>query len=513
MDMQMLREAVAALLSMIDQSAMDESDAIEKQVDEKELEDEAVKAAEELLNEDEETMKAMEEEELKEDGAKSASKLVGTWLEENAEEIFVRAFSSIEDKRSKLNSAFKAAKPDKKVQSKRDRAGAYGTHDNGRHYGNGRDTVCKSFKYVNVSSGFAKRVDATPLLMHMKAMLAPTHFPFDDDCRKYVEYYRQESKGYHKAGSSHVGANLDYLGTPAIRESLIQLLTEKTFLDKVGAPFYTVDGNQTVERPRLTSVPEGEWLGQGNSFTDQNNQAQLLLATPKPVGARYVLQLALFDRMRSQDEAQLREGLMKSIARAINRAALRGAGNVVTSGGTGAATSTGAEPLGLYTALVPSTVNVQSKTNTDQVQLLSANGRAPIPSDMNSMKAAVERRNVELSDNTHWIYHSNVLNYFEDLTDTTGQLINKSQYTKGYDPVTTNLVRTDLTAGTGTALTRMYFGDWSFFETVQSSNIQMKILQGDTYMGRLQVAVQAWTYVDFLIHQTAAFEIRDGVSV
>jgi HK97 family phage major capsid protein len=499
MDMQALREALASVLSMLDQGMMAEMG--EDKMPPEELEEEMSKAAEGMLEEDEEAKKQMDEDEKLPEEEKSGKSLYVKWVEGNLEELMTRTIINIENRRNGVNAAARKALAGHTPQSKRERAGAYreGAGDGDERQG-GRSSGSKSFKYVNISSGFARRVDATPLLMHIKSRI-PDYWD-NDDCRKYRTAYREETKEYNKRGSAFIGSDLDYLGTPAIRESLIQLLVEKTFLDKVGARFYTVDGNQTVERPRLTSVPEGEWLGEGNAFTDQKNNAQMLLATPKPVGIRYPLSLALLERMRPEDESQLQEESMKALARALNRAALRGTGNVTTSGGSGASTSTGAEPLGLLNAL-PSA----------QVTNVSTNGRAPTPADMKAMKAAVEARNVELGDSTHWVYHSNVLNYFEDVTDTTGQLLNRSQWTKGFEPVTSNLVLTNLTAGTGTNLTRMYFGDWSFFEVVQNSGIQMVVLQGDTYMGKLQRAIQLWTYADFLIHQTAAFEIKSAVKV
>lgn len=516
-------QAIEAMLQKI--LSMVRGDESAKQLEDEEMQDEMAKAAEELIEEEADEVKAelmeVDEDAKKaegdeEDKEKVNMKAMEQWGVDNFTAIITRAFENADRKRNDnalaVRKAAQKGLAGHRPTSKRERAGAF--RSSAGSNSEERPGSSKSFKHINVSSGFAKRVDATPLLMHMKAWLSSIgRISRDGDCDRYIKHYHQEVEATRKAGSAFIGANLDYLGTPAVREEMIALLKEKTFLDKVGARFYPVDGNQTVERPRLTSVPEGEWLGEGNSFTDQNNQAQLLLATPKPVGARYPLSLAVFDRMKSTDESDLRNELLLSIARAINRAALRGVGNVVTSGGTGAATSTGAEPLGLYSAIVPDTVNVVSSTNTDQVQNLSANGRAPTPADMKGMKAAVEARNVELSDNAHWIYHSNILNYFEDLTDTTGQLLNRSQWTKGFDPITTNLVLTNLAVGSGTNLSRIYFGDWSFFEVVQSSDIRLVLLQGDTFMGKLQIAVQAWTYVDFLIHQTAAFEIRDAVKV
>lgn len=349
--------------------------------------------------------------------------------------------------------------------------------------------VSKTFKGVpNIDSGFARRVDATPLLMSVKAQLG--RYGWDDDVRKY-----QKSSGI-------IGANIDFLGTPAVREEMLDELLPMTFLDKVGAMITTVDGNQTVERPKLTLSPKAEWLGENDTVVGGEHQAELLLATPKPLMAEYRLPLSALERMDARAESLLRTNLLKRFALAINEAALRGIGAVNTGTVQASQNSTGKQPLGILNA-IPSA----QKPN------LSTNGRAPTPKDMTDMKSAVEARDVELSSSTHWVYHANVLNYFEDLTDTTGQLLNASQWKKGFEPVTTNIALTNLGVGSGTNLTRIYFGDWQYFESVQSKDFKLRVLDDAFYARKLQVGVIAWTFVDFLIHYLEAFEVRQAVSV
>lgn len=485
---------IEALQNVIGMLQTDEMKQMDEEIDEEEL----IKATEEEITEEE--MKQFEEED--EEGQKSVNtKKLASLISKRFEAIAKKAYDATQNKRTSeqehvnksLRSVFASGS-----QSKRERAGGYqgGSADNG-----GELVKVKHFNTVMVSSGFAKRYENTPILMHIKSML-PVGYN-DEDCIKYRAHYRQEVENWNKANTSGIiGPSLDYLGTPAIREQLIQLLRPMTFLDQVGAKFYTVAGNQTVERPRLQSAPDGEWLGENDSATEQAYAAEMLLATPKPLAAHYAMPLALMDRMRSEDEQTLQNELLKSMAITINKAALRGTGNVATGGDTGASTSTGAEPLGVLPA-IPSA----QKPN------LSTNGRAPIPDDMVAMKTAVQGRNVELTDAAHWVYHSNVLNYFEALTDTTGQLLNESQWKKGYEPIPSNVVLTNLAVGTGTNLTRMYFGEWSFFEVVQSDQIQLALLTGDTFTRKLQVGIMAYTFVDFLIHQLAAFEARQAVDV
>ena len=295
-----------------------------------------------------------------------------------------------------------------------------------------------------------------------------------------------------KAQSSTIGPLGAWIGEPAVRETLIDQLRESTFLNKVGALTTQVSGNQAVERPRLTASPKAQWVGDRQSVQEDEYQVEMLTAYPKALAGLYAVPWAQLERLNTQDENILRNHLVTSLRLAIDEAALRGVGAVPNDA---APASTGGQPLGLLNAL-PS------------AQVTSLDTANPSPDDMRKVVAAVDARNVDLTDNAHWIYHKNMLHFFESLTDTRGQLLNRSQWTLGYDPVTTNQVQTNL--GSGSNETRIYFGEWGFFENVMSEDIQIVLLTGDEYTKNLSIGVMAYTYCDFLIHHQEAFEIRTG---
>jgi HK97 family phage major capsid protein len=297
-----------------------------------------------------------------------------------------------------------------------------------------------------------------------------------------------------KAQNYAIGSAGGFVIREEIRESLIPQLRDSIWLDKVGAKTTFVPNNAGVQRPRLAASPAGRWVGINQQVQQGNFQFEMLTAVPKPVAAEYAMPIRMMDTMYPEDETTLRNELIRSIALAINYAAERGTGATVSP-------STGAEPLGI--------LNTPGVTITP----LSTNGRNPTPKDMSEVVARVQAANVELGDSAHWVYHPNVKNYFEDLTDTTGQLLNRSQWTKGYEPVTSTAIQTGLTQGTSTDATRILFGDWSFFEIVMSREIELVVMNGDTFMRNLQVGVMAYTYVDFLVHQAPAFQVLSGVRV
>lgn len=476
-------EVKSAITKMLPHDEEDETKMVE--------DEDQTKMEEDLTEEVQSKM----EEELTEEEAKSTSKMrqaVRKAIMESAPDVIERTLEKRLQYEDGLKSIGRKAQRQAAMSTKAESQAGYeeqGQKSNGGYEGS-------TFKGMpGIDTGFHKRVDATPLLFQVKS--AMPRYAQDEDVQRYAKYRDAANKA-----SGISGANLDFLAAPAQREALVEELLPKTFLDKVGVLSTTVEGNQTVERPKLTKSPKGVWLGENDAVPEDTFTAEMLLATPKPLAAFYQLPIAALARMDSNTENMLRNQLLTRLALAINEAALRGIGNVNTGtvqAGTG---STGAQPLGVLPALPAA-----------QISNLSTNGRAPTPKDMSNMKSAVEARDIELGEATHWVYHSNVLNYFEDLTDTTGQLLNRSQWTKGYEPVTTTIALTNLTAGTGTDLARIYFGDWSYFEIVQSNMINVRVFEDSVYATKLQVGVMAWTFVDFLIHYSEAFEIREAVKV
>lgn len=356
------------------------------------------------------------------------------------------------------------------------------------------------FGAPHIANPMIKRVEAdqktVPLLSQIKACLPWGHQSFDEDYSRAwrgMVTERYEAQVAEKAQSALIGPLGAWIGEPALREELIDQLRAKTILDKVGMQTTYVDGNQSVERPRLLKSPKAQWVGEGQSVSEDTFRVEMILATPKPLAGLYALPFALMDRMQSSDETTLRNQLTKSLQLAIDDGALNGVGAVPNDASP---VSTGAQPLGLLN-LLPS------------AQVVTLGTRLASPDDMTDVKSAVEARDIELTDSAHWVWHPNLGNYFEALTDTTGQLLNPSQWNKGYDPVRSTQIPTNL--GTGTNETRFFFGEWSFLEMVMSDQIRLVLLTGDTYTVKLQVGVMAYCYVDFLVHHTEAFEERHGI--
>jgi HK97 family phage major capsid protein len=469
-----IARAIFAEMSGKEEGMLEEEEMeVAKQAIEEEVEEEVKQAAEEEKPEDEEATKSLAQKTINQNAAKLA---------------FV-AMKAIDEHRLKHQAHIADA-----VKSAKDQ---YNAGNTDMQYGRAKTNVGSVTSGEKGFGSFLKKswkqYDNAPLCHGIKAM------------SKYGAYDRElqawHADKHEKAQSANIGPRGGFLGAPAVREELIDQLRPQLFLDQVGAQITTVDGNQSVERPRIVSSPAGEWVGEGNDVTEANFVDDIMIATPKPLAVRAALPISLMGRLSAADEATLRKNLTKSMMISIDEAALRGPGTVTGS-------NTGGQPLGL---LERTTTNGFDAASAVDVANLAATARNPMPDDMDGIVSSVMDNNVLLTNDAHWVYRPKTLQYFKNLTDTTGQLLSKEQWTQGYEPVVTNNVQTGV--GTGSNATRIYFGEWSFFEMIMSSQIEMVALDGDVYTAKLQVGILAYLYVDFLIHHGPAFAVREEVLI
>lgn len=482
MDPEELRAMIAGILPDMVREILNSMNGEKQVVDEEDKEEldvakQAMEEEAEAILEDEMKAEDMEEEEDKESVKKSAQGIIL----KNAAAIAFAGMQAVAEHRNGHKQAIKLA-----IQEAADKF-----NKSTVQYGRAKTNVggAEGKKgFGNFNRQAYKVFDDAPLSYSVKAR---SKHGSDD----------VELQAWYKAQSADIGPLGGFIGAPAVREELLDQLRPQLFLDKVGAQITPVDGNQAVERPRLLSSPAAEWLGEAETATENEYIADIMIATPKPLVAHYALPISLLGRMSAADEATLRKNLTKSMMISIDVAALRGVGTV-----SGA--NSGGEPLGLLNRTT--TLGFDAPSAVD-VADLDTTARNPMPDDMDGIVSTVMDADVLLTNDAHWVYRPKTLQYFKNLTDTTGQLLKEEQYTQGYTPVTTNNVQAGV--GTNSDATRIYFGEWSFFEMVMSRQIEMVVLDGDTFTRKLQVGILAYIYVDFLVHHGPAFAVREEVLI
>lgn len=294
-----------------------------------------------------------------------------------------------------------------------------------------------------------------------------------------------------KAQNYNIGPLGGYVVREEVRQELLPQLRAQLVMQKLGVTITDMPDFASIDIPKMTASPDAYWVGTNQEIPEDEAQYQTIKLVPKQIAARTRIPLRMLQTMSAQAESRVRDEILRSLRLKIDYAMLYGAGAVTGS-------NNGSEPLGL--------INISAVNK----QTIATNGRKPTPKDMSDMKARVEADNVELDDSTHWLYHPNILNYFEDLTDTTGQLINRAQWTKGYEPVTTTQIPTNNTTGTSTDTSDIFFGRWNYLEMGMGNNIELIVLN-ELYAANLQVGIIAHTYADMVVHYPEAFEVLRGV--
>jgi HK97 family phage major capsid protein len=477
MDMQMLREAVASLLAMIDQGAMEESVA-EKQVDPEELEEEAVKAAEELLEKDEEVVKAMDEdeekvvkaadEEEKEAGMKSARKRVDAFLAENVEEVLSRAMTNIRARNAAATAAFnKARNPDAPL-SKRERAGAY-------RGGNAPAQIGKAEK--------------PGLAMFIKCAA-------NRDFRDF----------YGKAQNPYIGDHGGYLIGQELRNEILPPLRENVVAFDAGVQQTNVpQGVGTITLPKMTTAPTAYRPGINTAVANSDASFDTVTAFLRPIAALATIPFQLLAQSPLAVEQRIREEMIRSIALQIDIEILNGTGAV-----TG--TQTGAEIRGVKTVL-----EGDSSLSSSNIATLATNGRKPTFADASQAETQLATNNIPDTEPKAWIMHARSRGRFRDLTATTGEPLFRENFGNeafarliGYPVWVGNQIPVTDTTGTSTDTSEIYYGAWRFLEYVMQDALEV-IVDRVTLADQLQARIIAYTYSDILIHYPEAFYLMKGV--
>jgi HK97 family phage major capsid protein len=299
----------------------------------------------------------------------------------------------------------------------------------------------------------------------------------------------------HMAGKAavdyEIGPAGGYVLRQQIRDELLPELRSKLVLERAGATVTEVPDDATVTIPKMTRSPAAFWVGSNNAVPDDNAEDQQIILNPKAIAALVRVPFKWLNTAFPSAERRIREEIVKSIQLEIDRAGLLGTGGVTGS-------NSGAEPLGL--TLTP---GIESTT-------LGTNGRKPVQKDMSNAKAAIQANDVEIDSSGGWIMHPNGVNYFEDQTDANGQPIPLSSFNKGFDFHDTTLVPTDLTVGSNSDNSQIFFGRWNYMEIALGGAIEIRVLQ-ERYADNLQVGLLAYTYADVGFHYPDAFYVMNGV--
>ncbi|KQV51352.1 phage major capsid protein [Duganella sp. Root336D2] len=242
--------------------------------------------------------------------------------------------------------------------------------------------------------------------------------------------------------ASSGGANL--VANNLMAGSMIELLRNKARVLSLGAQMLSgLVGN--VDIPRQKAAGSTYWVGEGQPLGQTGAQFDKISLTPKHIGAITVITRNMLQQSTPDIDMMARADLLQTLALGIDLAALsgNGAGNMPL----GIANQPGVNPI-----------------------IGGANGAAITLDHLIDMETAVADRNAD-SDSMAYLCNARTVGALKKLKSTTGQYlwtnnpIGQRSGTpgeiNGYTVSRSNQVRKNLTKGTGTNLSELFFGDWS----------------------------------------------------
>jgi len=246
------------------------------------------------------------------------------------------------------------------------------------------------------------------------------------------------------AGLSASSGGATLVANNLMSGSMIELLRNKARVFGLGAQMLSgLVGN--VDIPRQKAAGNTYWVGEGQPLGQTGAQFDKISLTPKHIGALTVITRNMMQQSTPDVDMLARADLLATLALGIDLAALSGTG-------------TGNQPLG-----------IANQPGVNSV-IGGANGAAITIDHLIDMETAVADANAD-SDNMAYLCNARTVGALKKLKSTTnqylwtnnpnGQRSGTPGEINGYTVARSNQARKNLTKGSGTNLSELFFGDWS----------------------------------------------------
>jgi len=288
--------------------------------------------------------------------------------------------------------------------------------------------------------------------------------------------YRDLLKGTGSAGGFLVDTVLE-------AGWFIDLLRKFSAIESAGALVLpNLVGDLTL--PRQSGGATAYWVSEGANLTESQQAFEQVSMAAKSVGAFTDISRKVLLQATPEIEALVMRDLAASLATEVDRAALHGSG-------------VGAEPLGL--------AGITGVNVVDH----GVNGGAPTWAKVVEFETAVSTDNADRGA-LAYITNSAVRGKSEavEKATNTGLFLwtDSAEPVNGYRAFVTNQVRSDLTDGSGTSLSAMFFGNWNDLVLARWGGLDIDILR-DPYTGGISGALRiiAFSDVDIAVRHPESF--------
>lgn len=312
--------------------------------------------------------------------------------------------------------------------------------------------------------------------------------------------------GKMKTQNPYIGNLGGYLVGEQVATEILDPLRAQVVMFDMGVRQRTVNNVGIYTVPKMTTAPTAYRPGINQSITASTGKYDTITAYLRPIAAEIIIPRQMLLTAQPADfDRQLREEMIRSIRLQIDSEILTGLGTVVNG--------TGAQIKGILNVLEENTTLA-----TTNISTLATNGRVPAYTDLIAAETQIATGNVILDDNTSgWVMHPRTRGTFRSLTTTTGEPLLFDNYGQkpyqdliGYKVGLTTQVPINVTAGSNTDTSYIFFGNYYYSEYVMANDIEI-IVDEVTLAGELQVRIIAYTYSDFIVHYPEAFYVMKGV--
>lgn len=257
-----------------------------------------------------------------------------------------------------------------------------------------------------------------------------------------LSFAERASYAVGTAGSGTTGGTL--VATNLLAGSFIDVLRNKSRVMGLGATVLSgLVGS--VDIPRQTAATSYYWVGEGGNLTEAEATFDKVSLSPKHIGTYSMITRQMLQQSTPDIEMLVRADLIAQLALGIDAAALYGTGTTNQPLGISAQSGIGSVVGGINGAAI--TID-----NLIDLETALANANAP-------------------DDSLAYLTNAKVVGALKKLKSTTGNYLWTNSPNgqrsatpgeiNGYTVARTNQSRSNLTKGTATTASEVYFGNWS----------------------------------------------------
>lgn len=263
-----------------------------------------------------------------------------------------------------------------------------------------------------------------------------------------LRFYASRAADYSFGTGSGLSANsggANMVATNLLAGSFIDMLRNKARVLSLGAQMLSgLVGN--VDIPRQKAAGATYWVGEGAVLTQTGAQFDKVSLSPKHIGAISVITRNMLQQSTPDIEMMVRADMLATIALGVDAAALYGLG-----GGS-------VQPLG-----------IANQSGIGSV-IGGATGAALTIDHLIDLETFVASNNAD-EGSLAYLTNAKAVGALKKLKSSTGEYLWSNSpmgqrsgtpgEINGYTVARTNQARSDLTKSTASALSEVYFGDWS----------------------------------------------------